>query len=157
MFEKTLQQLEIKVGERMGECRHTLLQLRPPAHQSECPFWKAGPPVWCRKWASLHNDSLDPRGQWGYVHFVQSHPDKWTRVQITEITHSPVLVNIYVSTYSEFWLFKVMKRQRLEVMCPRVVLHYRQLARIKMQNHGSMTTSSNSCNVSKSVRAQLRP
>lgn len=34
-----------------------------------------------------------------------------------------------VSTYSELWLFKIMKRQCLEVMCPGVVLHYRQLVR----------------------------
>lgn len=36
---------------------------------------------------------------------------------------------VLVSTYSELWLLKVMQRQRLEVVCPGVVLHYGQLPR----------------------------
>lgn len=49
------------------------------------------------------------------------------------MTHEHKLRFIFVATYSELWLLKVMKRQCLKIMCPRIILYHRQLVRDKAQ------------------------
>lgn len=68
-----------------------------------------------------------------YKAILKIQEQLYSQLSHFDITHEHKLRFIFVATYSELWLLKVMKRQCLKIMCPRIILYHRQLVRDKAQ------------------------